>query len=372
MSSVLRVDQLTGGTESVVVDEIINQTKLNSRIGSSGPMLFRNKIIDGKFEFWYEGLTQTTAGYGSDTMWYNDHVGSTKTVSQQVFDYGVDLPSVEIPLLNYFSRTEVTSVTGANNYVIKETRIEDVRTLSGKYATLSFYAKADIERPLFLSIQQNFGDSGSTSVYTFLPSKALSSSWAKYSCTIQVPSIAGKTIGANSYLSIMFGFDVGSGLAAVQFSSDAVQQSGIFDLAAVQFEEGIGYTEFENLHMSLMLLILNRYYETTYIHDITVGTSSYDGSIGLRAGSGTPNVFPNLKFNTEKRILPTISLYSPETGAVSTIRNLSTNADMIVSNSYNITYGGNSRLSLIGFILSASVSTYSDALAFHYVADARL
>ena len=44
---------------------------------------FKNKIVDGRFDFWYEGTTQTTGAYGSDTMWLNLSSGSTRTHSQQ-------------------------------------------------------------------------------------------------------------------------------------------------------------------------------------------------------------------------------------------------------------------------------------------------
>lgn len=104
---------------------------------------FKNKIVDGRFDFWYEGTSQTTGAYGSDTMWLNLSSGSTKTHSQQPLVAGVDLPAIDCPTAQYFSRTVVNSVAGASNYVVKWHKIENVATLAGKTVTLSFYAKAD-------------------------------------------------------------------------------------------------------------------------------------------------------------------------------------------------------------------------------------
>ena len=102
------------------------------------PSAHENLIIDGDFNFWYEGTSQTSSGYGSDTMYANLHSGSTKTVSRQAFTLGqTDVPHNP----RYYSRTVVTSVAGASNYVIKIIKLEDVRRLSAKSISVSFWLK---------------------------------------------------------------------------------------------------------------------------------------------------------------------------------------------------------------------------------------
>ena len=49
----------------------------------NGGFSFRNKIVDGRFDFWYDGTTSTAFGYKTNTMWYDGHSGTTKTHSQQ-------------------------------------------------------------------------------------------------------------------------------------------------------------------------------------------------------------------------------------------------------------------------------------------------
>lgn len=60
---------------------------------SSVPGTFRNKIINGDFDIWQRGVSQTSSGYGSADRWRNTHAGSTKTTSRQAFTFGqTDVP----------------------------------------------------------------------------------------------------------------------------------------------------------------------------------------------------------------------------------------------------------------------------------------
>lgn len=225
----------------------------------NGGFSFRNKIIDGRFDFWYEGTSQTTGGYASDTMWRNDIVGSTQVHSRQPLVAGVDLPSIEVPTAKYFSRTVVTSVAGSGNNVTKSQRIDDVSNLAGKIATLSFYAKADAVKNIGILLEQNFGSGGSTVVSSIgAQLVSLSTIWNRYSVNINIPSISGKTVGANNYLHVLFGFDIGSTHSSGW--AGMIQQSGTFDIACVQLEEGSVATPFEELPMEVSQQRVNKYF----------------------------------------------------------------------------------------------------------------
>jgi hypothetical protein len=49
-----------------------------------------------------------------------------------------------------------------------------------------------------------FGSGGSATVNTDSSAFTFTSSWARYSATVTIPSVSGKTIGANSYLQVVF------------------------------------------------------------------------------------------------------------------------------------------------------------------------
>jgi hypothetical protein len=249
---------------------------------SSGGILssFRNKIINGNFDFWQRGTSQTSAGYGSADRWYCDNIGSTKTTSRQTFTLGqTDVPGNP----TYFCRTVVSSVAGASNYVNILQRIEGVQNLSGKTATLTFYAKADSAKPIAVSLVQNFGTTGSPSsrVLAIGSTKVnLTTSWARYDVVVSIPSITGKTLGTdnNDFLTVVFWFDTGSSNTE---SASLGQQSGTFDIARVSLVEGDARSDsdpFSPRHIQQELALCQRYYYSS-----SLGVVAFPDSI-----SGTP------------------------------------------------------------------------------------
>lgn len=239
-----------------------NTSLLGSFGGVAGDaLMFRNVLINGDFSVWQRGTSQTTDGYGSDDRWVNQNNGSTKTHSQQAFTLGqTDVPGNP----QFFSRTVVSSVAGANNYVLKSQRIENVRTLAGQTATLSFWAKADAAKNITVEFEQFFGSGGSPSAGVTgigVTTIALTTSWRYYTVTISIPSISGKTLGTlgNDFLQCIFWFDAGSTYNAR--TNSLGQQSGTFDIANAQLEAGPTATPFERRPIGVETALAQRYYE---------------------------------------------------------------------------------------------------------------
>jgi hypothetical protein len=258
-----------------------------------GSLNFRNKIINGNFDFWQRGTSQTSSGYGSADRWESLNAGSTKTASRQTFALG----QTEVPNNpTYFCRTVVTSVAGAANLVLQTQLIEYVSTLAGKTATLSFYAKADASKNIAVEFFQNFGTGGSPSAsisgigVTTIP---LTTTWQKFTVTVSIPSIAGKTLGTNSNdrFECGFWFDAGSSFNAR--TNSLGQQSGTFDIAQVQLEEGSVATPFEQRPIGLELSLCQRYFlkAAYYWQGNTVSGNGYGSHIA---------------YNTLMRSIPTL------------------------------------------------------------------
>jgi hypothetical protein len=227
---------------------------------NGGPLAgFRNRIINGNFDFWQRGTSFTT-GFGSD-RWNHAQVGTTHAVTRQAFTLGqTDVPNEP----TYFCRTIVSSVAGAGNASQLLQPIEDVRTFAGQQVTVSFWAKVDATKNIAIELAQDFGSGGSPSaqVRAIGTTKvSIGTSWQKVTVTATVPSISGKTLGTdnNNYLALIIWFDAGS---TWNTSTDSLgQQSGTFEIAQVQIEPGSVATPFEQRPIGTELALCQRYYE---------------------------------------------------------------------------------------------------------------
>lgn len=258
--------------------------------GGSG---FKNYIINGNFDAWQRGTSQTSNGYGSDDRWYNGNFGSSKTHSI------VNCTDTERVLFNasYFSRTVVTSNVGSGNYVVKSQYIEDVTRLAGKTITISFWAKSDSNKNIAVSLSQNFGTGASPSSSIGgigCQLIALTTTWQKKTITIALPSIVGKTLGTDgthtSSTVLNFGFDIGSNYASEY--ANLGQQSGTFNIAQIQLEEGSVATPFENRPVGLELSLCQRYYEIGQVKCFIASSAN-----GITIGNN---------FKVTKRIAPSM------------------------------------------------------------------
>lgn len=213
---------------------------------NSGPLAgFRNAIINGNFDIWQRGTSfspsASSNSYAADRWMCFNPSGAAVTISQQAFTAGQTLVPGEP---TYFLRQAQT--TGGVDPSMNQ-RIEDVRNFAGQNLTLSFYAKvASGTLPLELLIDQNFGSGGSAHVLTVGATKTITTAFQKFSLTVAVPSVTGKTIGAGSYLQIEF-----RGPDATIYT---------LDLARVQVEPGSTASLFETRPLAVELAMCQRYF----------------------------------------------------------------------------------------------------------------
>lgn len=300
---------------------------------------FRNVVINGGFTEWQRALSQTISGYGSDDRWDNSHVGTTKTHSLQNFPLGQTAVPGEPA---YFSRTVVSSVAGATNYCQKLQRIEGVRTLAGRKATFTFYARSDAPRNMFVEIMQDFGTGGSPSPTIQVKGQivALTTAMTRYDVVFDVPSLGTKTIGTNGNDNLRVGwwFDAGS-----SFSDRTMglgQQSGTFDIARVSLVDGDARNDpdpFTPRHPVIERTLCERYYQTVSVVSMTGVTYTSNGD------TRAPMVF----FKTRMRASPTVSV-SPA--------NLVVIACGALNNTVNVDIGNMSLLSTADGIRITNVS----------------
>ena len=232
--------------------------------GGSNP----NLLINGNFDIWQRGTSQVnTSGYASDDRWFNAYTGPSTTCSQQSFTIGqTDVPNNP----DYYSRTVVTlDAASASFFVAKQQRIESVKTLSSKTATLSFWAKANASKDLTTEFVQYFGTGGSPSstVTTIgVTTHSLTTSWQKFTVTADIPSISGKTLGTagDDFLQVNFWFYAGADYNSR--TNSIGYQDGTFDIAQAKLEEGSVATPFIPRPIAEELALCQRYFQEQILH----------------------------------------------------------------------------------------------------------
>jgi len=225
----------------------------------------KNYAVNSAFQIWQAGTTVgpvTGKNYVAD-MCYSNSLGSTYTTSQQAWPIGqTDVD----PLAQFFQRTSVTTSAGAGNFCYLEFPMESVKILSARSCTISFYGRGVPTAPVAVSVEQNFGTGGapSAAVGTAAPANVtLTGTWARYSVTIAIPSISGKTLGTNGddFLGIRIWLDAGSNFNSI--TNTLGQQSGQWDFWGVKVEEGTFVTPYSAPSFATELTLCQRYYINT-------------------------------------------------------------------------------------------------------------
>jgi hypothetical protein len=234
-----------GAADIRTLGDAIDTSVWNIGYGQAG----KNKVINGDFGIWQRGTSGFSLGdaYNADRFkFYRDGSGATDAVTQQTFTPGA-APVASYESQFYWRYAATVAGTGGSERSLYQ-RIEDVRTFAGQTVTFSFFAKADAARTITLSIKQNFGSGGSGDVNTSLTSQSVTTSWARYSATVAIPSISGKTVGTSSFLQVTLSFPV-----------NVVET---IDIWGVQLEYGSKATPFETATGTIQgeLAACQRYY----------------------------------------------------------------------------------------------------------------
>jgi len=243
----------TSGEVTISAPAVAGTTTLNlpatsSTLATQNALGVRNLIINGNFDIWQRGTSISLSGsaYTADRFKVGAASGS---FARQSFTLG----QTEVPNEpSYYGRWTINS--NSQNYEVHQ-RIEDVRTLAGQTATLSFYARRPSgSTTINARIVQYFGTGGSPSatVVTSLGTVALTTDWQKFTFTVNVPSISGKTLGTDNNHSLWVGVQI----------TDT--NTGTIDFSQIQFEKGDIATPFEHRPYDMELARCQRYYQIPF------------------------------------------------------------------------------------------------------------
>ena len=295
----------------------------------------KNKIINRDFGVWQRGTTfNSFAGgaYAAD-RWVGNYMNGTVNVTQQAFTAGNPISGYEP---TYYMQMARTSTAGIADYIAQ--RVEDVRTFAGQTVTYSFWAKMSSGTGIVGTLfSQNFGSGGSGEVGTNGASFNLTSSWARYTQSITLPSISGKTIGTSSWLGISFQLPISEGNKTWQVWGAQLEAGSV----ATPFTTASGTVQGE-------LALCQR-----YLPAINIGGSNSTFSGYAYTTNGAIYSIP---FMVQPRTSPTgittngtITAYNANTGTtVTPTFDAAGTASATVLASFTITSGNGSRLFLGG------------------------
>lgn len=289
-----------GGGSAVPSD--VSAAALANALGLNAFPLFSQDIINGNFEVWQRGTSFTADGAYTADRWKMSATTGTVTTSRQVPSAGDAIAGQEI--VNYLRQAISGQSAGATAVAAIEQRIESVRAFAGQQITFSFYARRSSgSGNVAVEFIQNFGSGGSPSAAVTslgVTSIALTSSWARYSVTVTLPSSAGKTFGTtdDGYLSVKIWTSAGTNFNG-NTGSLGVQTITV-DLWGAKIDRGAFATSFIQRPRALELAMCQRYYCRS-----AAGQDEYQiyGAPGATYAGSQSYYYP-----VEMRISPTLNL----------------------------------------------------------------
>jgi hypothetical protein len=237
----------------------------------------RNRIINGNFDIWQRGtsfaVAQNTFTYCADRFRVSYNTGAVSVTRN----------AHTVANAAYGKYYKSVALTAANTTVIDQP-IENVRTFAGQTVTFSFYANisSGSGQTVTIAATQYFGTGGSpsASVRTTTTAAAANTGFARYSVTLTLPSLSGKTVGTNGDDYLLIAAELPGGTYT-------------FDTFGWQLEPGSTTTPFEYRPMAYELSLCKRYYQ------IIDNTSVWHGRT-------TTNLETSFFFPVEMRSAPTI------------------------------------------------------------------
>jgi hypothetical protein len=328
----------------------------------------KNKFINGDFGIDQRQTSSTTSnGAYIFDRWGTVLSGGTVTYSKQTFTPGA-APVAGYEATNYLRAISSGQATG--NYAAFSQNIEDVRTFAGQTVTVSFWAKAGTGTPnVGVRVRQFFGTGGSTAVATIATAQAITTSWARYSFTVAVPSISGKTIGTENTtalsLQIIFSDDT-------TFSSGVGIQNGTFEFWGLQIEGAQTASNFQTATGTKQgeLAACQRYFAKSYQQQTAPATAAIQSSIVI---VNSLDVVPNnnllrsVSLPVVMRTAPTVTVYGYAGGSGKVSDGSGTD---LAASSGSVQYAGDSGFTV--YNAAAAITPSSGGFLFHYAASAEL
>ena len=336
-------------------------------INSGNNLTFKNKLINGNFDFWQRATSGTPAAiwaYVSADRWAGHHNATAGTYSR----------STNVPDSASTYSMRMTGVSGGTDaYLNQRVEAKEMREIIAKGAvTISGWIRRVGSPTASLSLglicptsADSYGAytthgavftvnntiTGNATASASAMSLTDNNTW--YYFTMTDTSIASRTNIANG---AQFYFAVG-GLDA---------NSKYFEFSRIQVEAGSVATPFEFRPLTVELTLCQRYYEKSYGLETVPGSTGRGGSI-QQVNGADGNQVAGVKYTVPKRVGPAVTLWS-DAGTAAT---LSGTGGSNAPNGGSWSAQGANELGF-GCIVGSGGLSAATAYYFHYAASAEL
>lgn len=169
-----------------------------------------NNCINGEFSEWAASSFASPASNTetADNYFVNyDGTIGTFAISRESFTVGqTDSPGEP----QYYFRWNHTAAGSGQTVKRIRYKLSSVRTLAGQTVQVTFYAKFASSATITVGATQYFGTGGapSSDVVVTAKTRTLTTTFSRYTVTLIIPSISGKTIGTNSDDALYFNINL--------------------------------------------------------------------------------------------------------------------------------------------------------------------
>ena len=331
-----------------------------------------NETFNGDFSVWQRDTGRDTQ-YTTNTskMYFADQwirrTSKTSNVSQYIERQSFDKTQILVEgSPEYYINAKCLVTPGisynSNDYYSLGHVIPGIESFNNSDITVSFYAKCS---------HNNYNIDVYVARYngTTLVSKAIidnispTTTWDKYAVSYTMPALSAGSY-SNDFVEI--GFDLRPLTKTANTNSVATGTNVFVSFASMCVYKGT-YSNPKHLFESIVdkQLKAKRFYFTSYTDSQVSGTSTLAANGEIALNSYTLQSIPNApfaieKFPTKMRTTPTISLYSPSTGALNDAYNMTANVDMRQT-SGTIGYERKTRTAALN---STTISSTADTTSF--------
>jgi hypothetical protein len=279
VTGILRPD----GTSVVVSSGVISVTRnfttsfaVSGTVVMSSPFMFRNRLINGNFQFWQRGITTaTTATYLAD-----------RWIAQNISTH---LQSTVVPNASFPFSVEFGNTTATFPYIAQRLEPQEAASLVSSELTISFWAQ-NTSGNANLYVELAYPQT--TSVYT----STMITAPGSYNPFFGIPTVSSWGYYTFTWSSSILSTAFAQGLEVRIVRDNAAPSTT--RVTGVQLESGGAATPFERLPVQQQLALCQRYFEL-----VGGTTATWQGA------------YFHQRYKVSKRTTPTLTVVSGSVGS---------------------------------------------------------